>query len=365
MDLFTPTVDPDRFHANFKSVLHPAMTAERAELSRWSAGFPDRDGKFVKEFQTTFNSSFWEIYLFALFRSYGFELDWTHAAPDFHVKGENIDFTVEATSANAAFDKASEWEKFAPIGADVLKQEFGRLNKEAMIRLSNSLIGKIRAYAEKYSKFDHVQRKPYVIAVAPFEQPDFQYQYDRAIRALLYDYYVDEDAYRKSPEKYPNGPPGVQLGTVRKDNGVDVPLGIFCNDQWREVSAVLFSCVATWGKVDAMAKDSMIPAVIFSSWGGVPNGTPQRRSAPRGVYAETLEDGLQVFHNPYAAYPLDPNTFRRPGVVQHYRDTATGDWVHEEVDRCLHFRMPISVRLHDGELSTGSIEAPFGASHDR
>lgn len=31
-------------------------------------GFEDRDGKFVKEFQTTFNSSFWELYLFACLR---------------------------------------------------------------------------------------------------------------------------------------------------------------------------------------------------------------------------------------------------------------------------------------------------------
>lgn len=60
IDLFTPVVDASVFHPNFKNVLHPSMTAEREVLGRWIAGFPDRDNKFAKEFQTTFNSSFWE-----------------------------------------------------------------------------------------------------------------------------------------------------------------------------------------------------------------------------------------------------------------------------------------------------------------
>lgn len=347
IDLFTPVVDASTFHPNFKNILHPSMAAEREELARWIAGFFDRDNKFVKEFQTTFNSSFWEIYLCATLCAYGYKLDWIHAAPDFAVSSPYGDFVVEATTANAAAGKTPEWMRRAPIGDLVTEQDFWPLNKEAMIRLSNAILGKARKYSDSYSKLEHVKGKPFVVAIAPFEQPDFQYQYDRPIRAVLYDYYVDEAAYRKNPERYRDGPPGVSLGFVEKDNGAEVPLGIFLSEQYREISAVVFSCVATWGKVDALTKNSRNFGTIHATWGGKPNGKPYATAHVRGQHVESIEDGLQVFHNPNASCPLDPRVFRRPGVVQHYYDTDTEDWVYEEVDACLHFRLVHSIRMTD------------------
>ena len=32
-------------------------------MERWAEGFPDRDGKLVIEFQTTFNSAFYNLHL--------------------------------------------------------------------------------------------------------------------------------------------------------------------------------------------------------------------------------------------------------------------------------------------------------------
>lgn len=58
MDFFTPIVDESKQNKNFKSVLATFRAAERALFSAWSEGFEDRDGKIVKEFQTTFNSTF-------------------------------------------------------------------------------------------------------------------------------------------------------------------------------------------------------------------------------------------------------------------------------------------------------------------
>jgi hypothetical protein len=357
MNLFAEQVDADEQHPNYKNIIRPSMGAERAELSRWLEGFPDRDGKFVKEFQTTFNSSFWEIYLHAVFRTYGFVLDWSYAAPDFLVASEYGEFVVEATTANAAQGKVTEWQKTVPIGERVLQKKFWALNREAMIRLSNAILGKTRAYQNKYSTLEHVGRKPFVIAIAPFEQPDFQYQYDRPIRALLYDEYVDEDAYNVNPALYPDGPPSVRLGAVEKDNGAEIPLGIFNGDDYKEVSAIAFSCTATWGKVDALAKDSTNVGVVHVSRGGKPEGKPYGYAAMKGDYTETLEDGLQVFHNPNASYPLDPRVFRRPGVVQHYFDDAAG-WVHEEVDNCLHSRVVQSFIFNGGAEGAVTEEIP-------
>ena len=48
---------------------------------------------------------------------------------------------------------------------------------------------------------------------------------------------------------------------TQKDNGSEVPLGILNNDSFREVSAVVFSTTATWGKLAAMTKDASEHAV--------------------------------------------------------------------------------------------------------
>ncbi|HCK0307952.1 TPA: hypothetical protein NR334_002183 [Listeria innocua] len=56
MDFFTPVVKKDKLHHNF---IHLASNQYlKKVLNEWGKGFQDRDGKFVKEFQMTFNSSF-------------------------------------------------------------------------------------------------------------------------------------------------------------------------------------------------------------------------------------------------------------------------------------------------------------------
>ena len=67
MDLLKPLYEQDRLHPHFRTISdgRPGRLYQREELQRWLDGFPDRDNKFVREFQTTFNSSFWEIYLHA------------------------------------------------------------------------------------------------------------------------------------------------------------------------------------------------------------------------------------------------------------------------------------------------------------
>lgn len=42
-------------------LLRDQLFIERKVLSEWADGMEDRDGKFVREFQETFHSAFWEI----------------------------------------------------------------------------------------------------------------------------------------------------------------------------------------------------------------------------------------------------------------------------------------------------------------
>jgi len=309
--------------------LLPLYEADRAVVRDWAEGFQDRDGKFVEEFQTTFNSCFWELYLFAILKRYNLAVDWNLSSPDFVIRTPNANFCIEATTANAAEKKPNEWDRVL-TPETVAAMDLDALNHEAIIRLSNALHAKHRAYLSTYSKMPQVQGQPFVTAIAPFEQPFFNMQYDRPIRALLYDYYVDEKTYLANPTMYPQGPPVRRLGHVFKDNGAPIPLGLFNGDAMKEISAVIFSCTATWGKVRALCAAQNAAAIYFDVLrSDGPNGEPIPSRSPKSGYRETLEDGLQVFHNPYAVFSLDPAILRSSGVVQHYADRSDGSWVYE------------------------------------
>lgn len=349
MNLFTPIVPPEKQHPNFARACIAGRIGEREVVQGWAAGFPDRDNKFVHEFQTSFNSSFWEIYLHGLFKEHGFEMDWSHPSPDFHLAAPNGGIIVEAVTANAAAGATPEWEKMKMLTDQVRHKDFWPLNREAIIRLSNALLSKLRKYRSSYRGLPHVAGKPYVIAVAPFEQPDFQHQYDRPMRALLYDDYVDETAYFRDPATYTQGPPSVKLGSVEKDNGATIDMGIFLNEDWAEVSAILFSCVATWGKTVAMSVRPK-PGFVMTSWGTDASGRPQARRDSIGYPSESTSDGLQVFHNPNAHRPLPLETFRHKGVVQHYLSPQHG-WMRDGYDDCLQFRLTQTLNIGDGKAN--------------
>lgn len=352
MNLFDPIVDATRQHPNFINALLPNREAQRDLFMAWAEGFVDRDGKLVEEFQTTFNSSFWEIYLNAVFKEYSFELDWTHKAPDFCVRAGGHEFIVEATTANAAQGKPNEWDK--KLHPDEIKRiKLYELNKEAIIRLSNAISSKLKKYKDLYSKLPHVRNKPFVIAVAPFEQPYFNLQHDRPIRALLYDYYVDEDEYMQNPLAFPSGPRGRELGSIQKDNGAEICLGIFNDPAAKEISAIMFSCTATWGKLSAMTETKNENKVNQTVWATAPTGSPTIGDPSRPEHQEKIFDGLQVYHNPYASRRLSPTIFRGPRIIQHYQDQTTGEWEHEGQLDALLYRQVLVFRFgNDTDVGT-------------
>ena len=324
MDLFNPIVNTDKFHPNFKSLLDNLWKKEREVIQSWSDGFPDRDGKFVKEFQTTFNSSFWELYLYKLFCNFDLGFDWKHSTPDFSLKHNNSSFIVEATSANKGKDeRPHEWEAFKksvshePNNHDMYIKNLKEIHKYSIIRLSNGISSKLRKYRDSYSHLKHVKQKPFVIAIAPYEQPFFYYQYDRAIVALLFKYYVDDNAFYKNPERFPDGPPIIDLDSVEKDNGSEIELGIFKDDRAKEISAIIFNASATVGK----SKIDLVDKFMKSSnnW-FLPDGTYEAVKNEQ----EILEDGLFVFHNPFASTPLDFSIFEKDRVCQVTVDIKTG-----------------------------------------
>ncbi len=98
LDLFTPIAEDEKQHPLFKMMLQEQYKPEQDVLNSWAQGFEDRDGKFIYEFQTTFESSMWELYLHAFLKDLGAQTDFSHHAPDF-VTELDRHITLEATIA--------------------------------------------------------------------------------------------------------------------------------------------------------------------------------------------------------------------------------------------------------------------------
>ena len=311
MDLFTPIVPPERFHQNFANCIARPNPYDNALLSKWADGFVDRDGKFVAEFQTTFNSCFWELYLHAILKEAGCKIDFTHHAPDFVVI-DPVPFVVEATVALNANDALPE---STPLDMNLRPRDLNEFNRMAMIRLLNSISEKTKKYQKSYQNLPHVKGKPFVLALTPFDRPFFYLQVQRAIEAVLYGYYVDEQDYIDDPSKFASIK-AKRLKVVRKDNGVELPLGIFTDASHAHISAVVFNSAATWGKLRALCDDPY-PFIFFSAARSDPNnGDFFVFRGMKAEYEETLFDGLRVYHNPHATHPLDWRVFQEPGAFQ-------------------------------------------------
>ncbi|OGT54753.1 MAG: glycosaminoglycan attachment site [Gammaproteobacteria bacterium RIFCSPHIGHO2_12_FULL_63_22] len=320
MDLFTPIVPAERQHPIFRMLLATDNTPERAVLTEWATGFQDRDGKFVQEFQTTFESSFWELYLHATLKALGLTVDGAFASPDFVVTAPTP-LVLEATIASPAQGGA------LAFGADPpqLPGDLNEFNRQAIVRLCNSFTAKAKRYREYYATLPQAKERPFVIAIAPFDRPQAHLAANRPIIAALYGVYFDEEATIAGQT---DAVVNYDIDAVPKHATADVPVGFFTNPDYAEVSAVIYGPLATWGKLRALA-DAPDKGIWFTTLH--PSSSeliPQIRKTPKSVYVEHLLDGLYVLHNPFAAHPLTPEVFAHERLAQFL---VRGDGTVEEV----------------------------------
>lgn len=324
MNLFTPIVPENRWHPYFARLIHRPNEWIEAVLSDWATGFEDRDGKFVREFQTTFNSCFWELYLNAVLRSRGLRPNYALSSPDFVIEGSPT-FSVEATVAHHAKEQPPE---HSPLERSI-PTDLNAFNHDAILRVTNALSAKREKFISYYASLPHAAGKPFVIALTAFDRPNFWLSCQRPVEAVLYNYYVDEERWRLAHQ---SPAPISSIQSVTKSNGHPVDLGYFQTDSMADVSAVIFSTCATLSKVSALSNDPH-PDTYFTAIRLNPHSTiPYVIRAQKSNYVESLLDGLRVYHNPFAKYPLDPSIFHDDDVFQLYFRHDTGEWVAEQTE---------------------------------
>lgn len=302
LDLFKNIIqDESKIHPHFKHLMEVENKPIRDVISRWASGFEDRDNKFTHEFQTTFNSSFWEVYLYQCFIDLKMTVDFSESAPDFTVKTKNLNIiNIEAVTANHANSSPPEW-----IHKE-LKSNIDFLNFSC-IRVLNAIDSKHKKFIESYSKLAHTKDKPFVIAVAPFEQSMFFIQNNEAIIRVLYGKGIDKH----------NGFIEVDVPTVSKNENTSLDLGIFTTPKYKEISAVIFSTTATIGKAITQTD---LPKSIRCSRYHERHGLIMELNN-NSKHFETHLDGLQVHHNPYATNKLPPESFDKYEITHYHYDT--------------------------------------------
>jgi hypothetical protein len=310
VDLFEDIAPKTKQHPIYQLLCEEKYAPERAVVMDWARGFPDRDGKFPFEFQTTFEPCLWELYVFAFLKEIRAEVNFSFSSPDF-VVNSGQELTIEATiCAPPAGGAPPHGHKFSDLPDDL--NEF---NSQATLRICNSFTSKAKKYKTQYSVLPHVKGKPFVVAIASFDRPFSHMVANRPIISALYGVYFDEELTiaNKTTKIVSYG----VCGVVKREN-IDVPLGYFLDKAYRHVSAVVYSPLATWGKLRALADNPFAKSVYMTFHPGSDGLMPLVKSTPKDRYLEHLLDGLYVFHNPFADHPLHPSTFSHPRLAQFF-----------------------------------------------
>ncbi|MCS3430252.1 glycosaminoglycan attachment site [Klebsiella sp. BIGb0407] len=310
MNLFTDVVDLDKQHPIYKLIKEEEYWAERDVLSEWARDFQDRDNKFVKEFQTTFEPCLWELYLHAYMKELGHVSDFSFDAPDFVMVKEH-EFCIEATIAlpAAGGQPAHSFDSNAKPG------DFNEFNSQAAIRLTNSFMSKVRKLRDRYSKLEHCKNKPFVIAIASFDRPFSHFAASRPIFAAMYGLYHDEEATIATNAKEVIS---YNVNTAIKNENTEIDMGLFCTPEFSDVSAVIYSSLATWGKLRALADNPSAPIVFQTFTPAEDSIFPKVNTAQKNEYREHLLDGLYVLHNSFATHPLPPEALGHERIAQCY-----------------------------------------------
>lgn len=363
VDLFKPRIHHDRLHPSFKHIIEsPRLAPVMPVIQGWGQGLLDRNGerdKFINEFQSTFNSAMWELYINRVILDLGFTIDFTKNSPDFCVTTkEGYRFNIEAVISDANHQKPkykfTTHEKFKNEGALKL---IGKLNDK--IKIFRGDEGK----KFPYSSMDHVAGVPFVIAIAPFDNDISLMQNNELINLVLFGI----GAPAMHPQKGWDRAAGIRK--LYKDSGADVEVGIFTNPSFKQISAVIFSTTGTFGKaviesgIDQMVRSTRYRTIdksnpesrgplwslgVSRSYVGNAGHILRERSdfcdkicgsdmliCPSSMHRETHLDGLHIYYNPYADHPLDTNIFKTGKVTHNFYDVESSMEIMDHPDGAL------------------------------
>ena len=300
----------------------------------------------------------WELYLNRAFIEMGCDVDFTKASPDFFVQGPgNYEFNVEAVVSDDP-SREKQREPFDPAA----------FRTRGALKLAGKIRDKLQLYRGDdgkkypYSSMSHVRNRPFVIAIAPFDNELSLTQNNELINMVLFGLAppVVEGPERGRQDK---------ITSILKPSGAQVEMGIFTNNSHKEISAVFFSTTGTFGKAVAESQiDRLVRSTRYrvidknkigpdtQNWkigtqriqfAGLDYLLRQREEGSDQIWGadfhiqhsslhrETHLDGIQVYFNPYAEVPFDQNFPWPAEIALNYFDTETAAHIQAHPDGAL------------------------------
>jgi len=316
LNLFDSTgIDETKLHPKFKLLRdQPTLYGEREIVENWTDNFIDRDNKIVLEFQTTFHSTFWEFFLYRLLIEAGFTIDFSHDRPDFIITAP-YEIYIEAVVAEIKKDGAKEAQRtlddiLSMCNPPHLQTDFKELIDEAIVRNSNAILSKSKKYLNSYSDLSWINPTfPFVVAMCSFDQINYGREYYYAMLALLFGkYYNPVTRYFDDI-----------ISIMKPNTDSEIPVGLFNDDSFSHISAIIFTCTLTFGKLTSLFNSSTNSERQLNKFVNVRHDTEEpfyKIHIVSQEVPEELSDGLFIFHNPNAKNKLPEDFLNQTNIIQ-------------------------------------------------
>lgn len=309
-DLFKPIVDASKLDEGFE-YMRTSRVSEPARLmaNEIFQDFPDMDGNFVEQFQTTgFDSRIFELYLYAYFSRSGYSVDRAHQQPDFIVTKGGVAVAIEATTVNPTqTEDTVDTRRIADLTVEELRE---KLENELPIRFGGPLFSKLN---KEYWRLEQCRGIPVVLAIEAFQEEGSLYFSHSSLGQYLY-----------GQRHYPDWTEDGHL-TIKSRETTDhrwgskvIPSNFFGQPNAEYVGAVVFSNSGTHAKFSRMGYHA---GYYRGNTHGIRRGTcwnpdPDATTPMEFSYeiddppvAESWGQGLVVFHNPYALFQVPRGYF--------------------------------------------------------
>lgn len=300
-DLFRDLLEENQQHQAYKVLKNEQRyEAARNIISEIVNSFVDNDGHYEREFQSVnFQARLWELYLHVYIHNAGLMIENRHPSPDFEVSYFGEKFFIEAVTVNP-----SENQDRLDLPPPKTQEEIEhRWNDFMPIKFGSTLYSKLN---KKYWEKEHVKGHPLVLAIHDYHNDNSMTWSRTALSEYLYGIRV----------RVVDGVTNIQKIDKHTWDGKDIVSGFFKQEGAENISAVLFSNQGTIPKFNRMGKIAGLGSadVKMIRTGYRFNPDPEAiyplffsENVDDPNYEESWSDGLVMFHNPNAKYPLDHN----------------------------------------------------------